>query len=199
MRAAGWVIKDYVRRTLNIAGHIPEELKGFEEYFERCGEYIVIYIPRVIYNGNDEELAGKTERLLPDFLLPYCRYPLEDIQSVLDPDEEKPQTTADERTIVHWREIGKKSFSEIKRKAGEMERIGIKINKLPDETAAAVREIKKRLGSRWFGSCYVMAFLTKPSKWTNLKNPPNVSLENLLCEVTSNHEENKDTERTGET
>lgn len=172
---------------VNIASHIPEELKDFEEYFERCGEYIVIYVPRVIYAGDDEDLEGKTERLLPAFLLPYHHYPVEDIQTALDPEVERPETTADERTIVHWRKMWKESVSEIKRKAGEMERIGIKINRLPDEIGAAIREIKKRLGGRWLSKCYVMAYLGKNSKWTKLENPSSFSLENLVCEVTSNH------------
>jgi hypothetical protein len=45
-----------VRRTFNAASHIPEELKDFKDCFERKGEYLVIYVPRVIYAGKDEEL-----------------------------------------------------------------------------------------------------------------------------------------------
>lgn len=179
-----------MRRTFNAASHIPEELVPFDEHFEWEGDYIIIYVPRVIYAGVDKELEGKTERLLPDFLEPYYHYPVEDIQSALDPDEKKPQTTADERTIARWRETWKAIMSEIKRKAGEKERIGIKINKLPDGIEAATREIRERLKSRWFSACYVIAFLTKPSRRTNLKHPSSFSVEVLLCEVTSKHEEN---------
>lgn len=178
-----------MRRTVNVASHIPEELKTFEDDFEWQGDYIIIYVPRVIYSGDDEELRGKTERLLPDFLEPYHHYPVEDIQSALDPDVKKPQTTADERTIARWRKTWKAIMSEIKRKAGEKERIGIKINKLPDGIEAATREIRDRLKGRWFSACYVMAFLTKPSRRTNLEHPPSFSVEVLLCEVTSKHEE----------
>lgn len=195
----GWVIKDYVSRMVNIATHIPEELVGFEKYFERRGEYLVIYIPRVIYVGDDEELCGKTERLLPDFLTPYYHYPVEDIQSALDPEAEGPQTTADERTITRWRAKWKAIVNELKRKAGEKERIGIKINKLPDGIEAATREIKKRLGGRWFSKCYVMAYLGKNSRWTNLEHPSSFSMGNLFCEVTSNHEDKKDEQSSGKT
>lgn len=184
---------------VNIASHIPEELKGFEEHFETEGDYLIIFIPRVIYKGGDEDLKGNTERLLPDFLEPYHHYPVEDIQSALDPEEKKPLTTADERTIARWRNKWVAIEGELRRKAGEKERIGIKINRIPDGTEAAVREIKERLGSRWFSKCYVMVFLGKNSKWTNLENPSSFSVENLLCEITFNHEENKDTERAGET
>ncbi len=194
--ALGWVIKDYVRRTVNIATHLPEELIGFEDYFERCGEFLVIYIPRVIYAGEDEELEGKTERLLPDFLEPYYRYPVEDIQSALDPDEEMPQTTADERTIGRWRSTWKEIVSESKRKAGEKERIGIKINKLPDKIEAATKEIKNRLKGRWFSKCYVMAYLGKNSSKTNLEHPSSFSLENLFCNLTFNHGGKTDAKRT---
>ncbi len=180
---------------VNIASHIPEELKAFEEYFKCVGEYLLIYIPRVIYKGNDDELVGNTERLLPDFLEPYHLYPVEDIQSALDPEETMTQTTAEERTISHWRRIWKVIWCELRRKAGELERIGIKVKKLPNEIDAAIREIKKRLGVRWFSKCYVIAFLTKPSRRTSLEHPPSFSLENLLCEVTSFHGEKTDVER----
>ena len=186
LRLKGWVIKDYVRRTFNAASHIPEELKGFEDCFEWDGEYLVIYVPRVIYRGEDEEKDGKTERLLPDFLEPWHRYPVEDIQSVLDPKSDKPETTADERTIRRWKEKWKAVVSELKRKAGEEERKGIAIRKLPDGIMAATKEIITRLGGRWFSRCYVMAYLSKPSRWTNLDYPPFISLKNLFGEVASN-------------
>lgn len=187
MNTKGWVIKEYVRRLVNISSHIPEELMAFEEYFERCGDYLVIYIPRVIYMGENEELRGKTERLLPDFLTPYCHYPVEDKQSTLDPDVETPQTTADERTITHWKRTLKEIINELKRKARELERIGIKINKLPDGIEAATRELITRLGDRWFSKCYVMAFLGKNSRRTNLEHPPSFSLRVLFCEIPSIH------------
>lgn len=183
-----------MRRLFNIASHIPEELIEFEEDFERDGEYLVIYIPRVIYKGEDAKLYNRTERLLPDFLEPYYHYPVEDIQSALDPDVKTPQTTADERTITRWRRTGKVSVNELKRKAGEMERIGVKVHKLPDEIEAAIRTIKERLGERWFSKCYVMVFLGKNSKWTNLEHPPSFSLRVLFCEIPSIHEEKTRTE-----
>ena len=176
-----------MRRTFNAASHIPEELKDFEDCFEWDGEYVVIYVPRVIYTGEDEELDGKTERLLPDFLAPWHRYPVEDIQSALVVSDVKDaKTTAEERTISRWKEKWKAVVSEIKRKAGENERKGITIRKLPDGIRAATKEIITRLGGRWFSRCYVMAWLTKPSRWTSLEHPPFFSLKNLFGEVASN-------------
>ena len=175
-----------MRRTFNAASHIPEELKDFERYFEWNGEYLVIYVPRVIYVGEDEEKEGKTERLLPDFLEPWHRYPVEDIQSALVVSKlEDAKTTADDRTIRRWKEKWKAVVSELKRKAGEEERKGITIRKLPDGIRAATKEIITRLGGRWFSRCYVMAYLSKPSRWTNLEHPPFFSLKNLFGEVAS--------------
>ena len=65
LRLKGWVIKEYVRRTFNAVSHIPEELKGFEDCFERKGEYLVIYVPRGNYVGEDEKHRGRTRRILP--------------------------------------------------------------------------------------------------------------------------------------
>ncbi len=188
-----------MRRLFNIASHIPEELKAFEAYFERIGENLVIYVPRVTYKGNNAELIGKTERLLPDFLEPYYLYPVEDIQSALDPDVKIPLTTADDRTISRWRRKWRVIGGELRCKAEEKKRIGIRIHMIPEEMEAATREIKARLKDRWYSKCYVMAFLTIPSKWTNLKHPPSFSWRTLLCEVPSFHGGKADVERERET
>ncbi len=176
-----------MKRTFNASSHIPEELKEFEDDFEWDGEYLVIYVPRVIYVGEDEELEGKTERLLPDFLVPWCRYPVEDIQSALISKNKDAKTTADLRTMNYWRAKWKAVVSELRRKAGEDERKGKPMRKLPDGLKAATEEIIERLGGRWFSSCYGMAYLTMPSRWTNLEHPPFFSLKNLFGEVASNH------------
>ncbi len=187
LRSMGWVIKDYVKRTVNIASHIPEELKPFEKDFKTKKDYLTIYVPRVIYIGKDEEQKGKTERLLPSFLEPYFRYPVEDIESALDPDEKEVQTTADDRTIGRWRRTWRIMYSEFRRKAEEMKRIGIEITKIPEKAVEAIKEIKAILGERWFSKCYVMSFLTKPSRKTSLAYPLSVTLESLFRSLASNH------------
>ncbi len=141
----------------------------------------------MIYTGKDEEKRGKTERLLPNFLEPWYRYPVEDIQSALVSKDEKAQTTADERTISRWKTKWKAVVGELRRKAAEKERYGKKVRKIPAGIAAATKEIKNRIEGRWFSFCYVIVYLSEYSIWTNLPHPPSVSSDIFFGEVTSNH------------
>ena len=188
------MIKDYVRRTFNAESHIPEELQHLEEYYEWDGGCLVIYVPRVIYTGKDEEKRGKTERLLPDFLEPWYHYPVEDIQSVLDPKSDKPETTADERTIFRWKEKWKAIVGELRRKAAEKEKIGEKVCRFSAGIADATDEIKSRIRERWFSFCYVIVYLSEFSRRTNLPHPLFISSDVFAGEVTSNHGGKRDAE-----
>ena len=183
-----------MRRTFNAESHIPEELQHLAGFFEWDGGCLVIYVPRVIYTGEDEELKGKTERLLPDFLEPWYLYPVEDIQSVLDPESDKPETTADERTISRWKEKWKTIVGELRRKAGEKERIGEKVCRLSAGIAAATEEMKSRIRGRWFSFCYVSVYLSEFSRRTNLPHPLFISSDVFSGEVTSNHGGKRDAE-----
>ena len=187
LKDQGWVIKDYVRRTFNAESHLPEELKPFADDLEWDGGCLVIYVPRVIYTGKDEEKRGKTERLLPDFLAPWYLYPVEDIQSALDPEKEKPETTADERTIFRWKEKWRAIVGELRRKAAEKERIGEKVCRFSAGIADATDEIKSRIRGRWFSFCYVIVYLSEFSRRTNLPHPLFISSDVFTGEVTSNH------------
>lgn len=76
-------------------GELPEELKPFESELKDL-EHITIIIPRV------RDKSGKAIRLLPDFLVPYKRYSVDDIENELD--ETTPTTTtANEATRFGWR------------------------------------------------------------------------------------------------